>query len=429
MESNGTIFGLKLRSWQNDAARRFLSLKPKQRFVIKSARQRGKSTFVQQVLFYVAINRPRSKSYYVAPTLNQSRLFFQNMMEVCEGSPLIKSNNASTLEITFSNRSKIFFRSAEQGEHLRGGTTTGITILDELAFISDDFMPIILPYNNVKKTNVIAISTPLFRDGTFYEWWQKAYSGDPNYVCLDVNDYPYNFFISDDQIAEYRDTLAPLKFKQEIMGEFGDLSESVFGDFLSILKEPEDKEVVYGGIDFSVNGGDDTVFVGLNRSGSMVCMDIVTDIEDTVDRAEALAEIIRRHPKMRSIVCEKNSMGQTYIDLLKRKIPDPSRIVEFVTSNDSKKRVIEQLIVAISKREITMLPHPKLKLEFSIYERQPLKGGNYTYNNRSVRGGHDDIVMATAFAYDAYNKANKSGGYSTAKASSIHKRKLSHIYG
>lgn len=388
------INSIPLVSWQVAASEIFEQLQPSQRFTICSARQRGKSTFVSQILLYVALNKPKSKSYYISPTISQSRLFFQAMSDMISGSRLVTNVNASLLEVTFINGSKIYFRSGEQKEHLRGATVTGILVIDEMNFLSEDIFPIILPFTTVHKANIIGISTPLFKRGTFYDWYIRGVNKEEGYISLNVNDYDNSFFITTEQINEYKKMLSPIKFKQEILGEFAELKEGLFGDYHKIFLKVEDEPTIVG-IDWSNNGGDNTVISGFNDLKQQCMLEIVTNIKDPVDRAKKIAEIINQHPSIRKVVCETNSLGEVYISILKKNLNNPSILVNFTTTNESKKRIVEKLIAAIGQETITLLPHPQLDLELETYEMQELKNGNYTYN-----GKKDDCIMATCFALE-----------------------------
>ena len=139
---------------------------------------------------------------------------------------------------------------------------------------------------------------------------------------------------------------------------------------------------------------------------------------DPVERAEKLAEIINEYPSIRRVVCETNSMGSTFISIMKRHLKNPNVLVEFSTTNTSKKDIIENLIALLGKKQITLLKDAKLDYEFAIYQLVTLKGGNYTYNaDTKVINSHDDIVMATALACKSINsnQGNYSFGHSTTR--------------
>ena len=147
----------------------------------------------------------------------------------------------------------------------------------------------------------------------------------------------------------------------------------------------------------------------------MVLLYTDNSTEDPIVRAEKLADVINAHPTIKKVVCEKNSIGSTFISILKRRLRNPNVIEEFTTSNSSKKDIIENLIALIGKKDITLLPNPKLDYEFGIFQLVELKNSNYTYAaDTKVPSSHDDIVMATALACSCYmlsRKGQSDGSY------------------
>lgn len=404
------VRGAKLIGWQNDLVREFLSLKKDERLVIKKCRQVGCSFTFAQILFYVAINRPRSTSIYITTTNSAARKFFTDMGEFCKESSLV-SMNGSLLEMTFWNGSIIYFKSSES--QLRGISCKrgGIMVVDECAFLKSDIWTSILPFTTVSKANTLIASTPWTKRGMYYTFYERALSGDPGYHLIDTRDYDLSYFISEDQREEYKKILSPQAFRTEIDGEFMDSTSGVFGDYQSIYAEPEDKEPVWCGIDFSVSvGGDDTVLTGFNKSKQQCLLYYDNSIADPVARAEKLADIINSYPSIKKVICETNSMGSTFISIMRRKLKRPNILEEFTTTNSTKKDIIENLVSLIGQKEITLLDDPKQDYEFAIFQLVELKNGNYSYAaDTKVQNSKDDIVMATAFAAKSFS--GSSGTY------------------
>ena len=400
----------KLIGWQNDLVREFLSLKKDERLVIKKCRQVGCSFTFAQILFYVAINRPKSTSIYITTTNSAARKFFTDMGEFCKESSLV-SLNGSLLEMTFWNGSIIYFKSSES--QLRGISCKrgGIMVVDECAFLKSDIWTSILPFTTVSKANTLIASTPWTKRGMYYTFYERALSGDPGYHLIDTRDYDLSYFISEDQREEYRKILSPQAFRTEIDGEFMDSTSGVFGDYQSIYVEPEDKDPVWCGIDFSVSvGGDDTVLTGFNKSKQQCLLYYDNSIADPVQRAEKLADIINSYPSIKKVICETNSMGSTFISIMRRKLKRPNILEEFTTTNSTKKDIIENLVSLIGQKEITLLDDPKQDYEFAIFQLVELKNGNYSYAaDTKVQNSKDDIVMATAFAAKCFS--GSSGTY------------------
>ena len=122
----------------------------------------------------------------------------------------------------------------------------------------------------------------------------------------------------------------------------------------------------------------------------------------------------RLEPYLNQIVVissESNSIGTPFTDMLKNKSQILARVIkEFTTTNASKNAIVQKMQVALEQKNITLLPDEKLKQEFGFFtaEYNP-KTRNVSYN--APQGLHDDIVMATLLAYDAYTTNNITGKY------------------
>lgn len=393
----------KMISWQTDCVSAFEQMNKGDTLVICSQRQVGKSFTCSQLLLYTALNYNGSTSIYVSPTNDSSRKFFTDIKRMVENSGLVTKINESLLIMEFINGSQIIFRSAES--RLRGYSCRkgGILVVDEAYYVPADIWEVVLPFTNVDNSKKILISTPKFKVGFFYECYKLARSQEKGYHLISTIDYDTSMFLNQEQKDEYRRLLSPQAYKSEILGEWLDSGEGLFGDYSAVLKVPEDKEPEIIGIDWSNNGGDNTVLSGFNKHREQCMLEIVTNIEDPVQRAIKIAEIINSHPSIRTVVAESNSIGEVYISILKKHLKHPQILKVFTTTNESKKRIVEKLIAAIGQKAITLLPNSQLEYEMSVYEMETLKNGNYTYN-----GKKDDCIMATCFAVDDFYNTSKS---------------------
>lgn len=398
------IKSLKPIGWQLAFVDSFESLKKDEKLFVVSGRQRGKSTILLQIILYVCINRPKSTSYFCSPTNNQNRSRFRDLSNMLGGHPLVSKLNESTFECRFINGSSVTFISAESGDNLRGNTCSngGILIIDECAFIKDDVITSILtPYVTVHHANIVAVSTPRRKTGWFYEGVCDAKAGLPLYKYVDAGQYDSSFFITPEQIEDYRRKYTPEKFRNEIEGLFSDSGSGVFGDYQRHFQDVKG-EPVYIGIDWSTTGTDSTVIVGFDSEGHMVLLWKDNATPDPIDRADKIVAILNNLKNPKQILVEQNSIGEVYYSYVKKRIRCASVFKKFNTSNNSKVRIIEQLVKDLNTNEITLLPHPDLDYQFGIFECVPLQKGKYTYAaDTRVSDSHDDIVLATAFADEA----------------------------
>ena len=172
--------------------------------VICSQRQVGKSFTCAQILLYVAVNYKKSLSIYISPTNDSSRKFFGDIKGFVENSAFTKKVNESLLTIEFVNGSKILFRSAES--KLRGYSckNSGVLVVDEAYYVPEDIWEVVLPFTNVDNSKKIIISTPRFRKGMFWKFYQRAVRGDKGYYHINTADYDTSMFLSDQQKKSIR---------------------------------------------------------------------------------------------------------------------------------------------------------------------------------------------------------------------------------
>ena len=382
-----------LKPWQQDGYN-YIANSPNQGkiLVIKAKRQVGKNFLGTAVLLnYCSMGKINA---ILEPSLNQCRRVFKQITKALSRSGLLASCNASTLTIEFKNGAEIMFKSAAQGDNLRGDTITGILIIDEAAFIEDDVIETILPTIDANNANLMIISTPLFTSGYFYE---EYISEGLNKLVLDWNDYDTSCFLSATKLEEYRRRLSPNKFKSEYLGQFITENGLLFNNLQNCIGEAKNTKEIYIGIDFATGSGSDyTSIAGINQDGEQVFIKRIKDVPPT-KQVEWLADIINSYNVVK-ILAEKNSIGAVYIDMLKKKIKIP--ITNWTTTNKSKKDLVTALQLALENNQITILGDEKMLDELRKYQAEVNIRTNTVSYNASV--GNDDDVIALMLAYKAY---------------------------
>lgn len=367
--------------------------------VVKSRRQVGKSMMLLNELLRTACVRSESTSICVSPSFQQAKKMYDDLKCAVISSCAYRRHNDSELEIRLKNGSKILFKSAGSADTLRGFTTTkGILVVDEAAFITDEvFYGILLPMTNVYSSNVILCSTPKFKKGFFYDYYQRGLNGEKNIYTIDFCEYDTSMLLSTEQLNEYQRMLPKMQFLNEYMGQFMDANSEVFGDFEDLLIERNTASCtgVQFGVDWgSGTGKDYTAIAIINDSKQMI--DIVyfndKDVKTTIDTIAQLAEKY----KPLKITVEKNSIGQIYFDLLKKKLSNYN-VVPFVTDNESKNKIINNLQLLIENKAVRLIDDFELKNELAMYQLEQTRTGKTTYN--AQKGCHDDLVIATAIAF------------------------------
>ena len=168
-----------------------------------------------------------------------------------------------------------------------------------------------------------------------------------------------------------------------------------------LIDEAEINELFIG-IDFATGkGGDYTVLTALNKFGNQVVLERTNNLQPMaqVDWLAGIINALSSRAVIRTIQAEVNSLGAVYIDALRKQVKFP--IIEWTTSNESKRRIITQLQLAFEQGKIGIMADYTQMNELRKYEMQiNAKTKTVTYNGAA--GSHDDTVMALAFAYDAY---------------------------
>lgn len=387
--------------------------------VTKSRRQCGKSTLIANLLLYYSINYSGSKNYCLSPTLKQGKKLYKTVTKALTKAKLIKTANGSDLSIVMKNESEINFKSAEQGETLRGEVCTGILCIDEFAYIADSVYDIVRPWCDFHKAVTLMVSTPFIKEGYFWTYYNYGLEHTHNTVSVDWTDEEFkedlDKILSPDVLKEYEQILPKKSFTTEYLGQFIDGGGLVFDFFKEVQKDTEinPKDKLYVGIDWSNQSEKDyTVISILNHKCEQVKLWYANNLTPLKQIDMVYGELEPYLNQIQSIVCETNSLGTPYTDLLRERLQDrhKSKIVEFTTTNQSKNDLVGKMQVALEQKTIALLPDKKQEREFSYYaaEYNP-KTKNVSYNAPS--GLHDDTVMATMFALYGYNNNRNTGVY------------------
>lgn len=383
-------------------------------YVVKSRRQVGKSIMVEQELLRYAITYNNTVSACVCPTLNQARKMFQDIIGCIIDSGVVLKKNETLLEIDLINNSKIFFKSAEQKDSLRGYTISGLLCVDECSFISDEvFYGLLLAWTNVHKAPILLTSTPKFKQGFYWNYWVLGLDeNQKDVISIDFNKYDTSALLSPEKLEQYRTMLPKGQFLTEYMGEFLDSQSIVFGDFKECIsnKEIKDYRELYIGIDWGSGvGSDSTVVSALNERCEQVFM-LRFNNKRAVEQVDYIKQYLQPYiKKIKLIVAECNGVGQPLVDSLKIAFDGKVKIEEFATTNASKIKIINQLQVAFEQRQITILDEVQQTNELSMYEAKVGTNGTITYN--APTGCNDDCVIALMLSLEAKRKTNKTGNY------------------
>lgn len=373
--------------------------------VVKAVRQCGKSMMLENLLIRVSLQHGNQQSVLISPTYKQGRKIYKSIFRRFKSTPLYGSSNAQDGEFTFVNGSTITFLSAEQGDNIRGQTVSkyGVLAIDEAAYIGDDVFYTATPFVNANHAPIIAVSTPRFKQGFFYDFYEDGLQGKPNIYSYDFTEYD-NPFLSAEKLELYRSKMPLNLFRADYLGEWMEATSDVFGDFKKVLSNTVTMTGQYtAGIDWGVgknaksNDSDSTSLSIFNNLHQQVGIFHWNDLDETTTIAR-IVETLKQY-NVRKVVVETNSIGGVYLGLLRKAIMAAGlncQVVEFNTTNDSKREAIEYFIVQVQNRTIQLLDDKEQSIQMAAFRMEKTPSGKVTYNG--TPGYHDDCIMATAFA-------------------------------
>ena len=374
-------------------------------------RQVGKSLIAENLLLKWGLENDNSVIMYCAPIYSQVRKVFEDVENVIAGTPLLVSSNKSNYEMKLLNGTKLIFRSTENADSLRGYTNTYL-IVDEAAFVKDNvWTEILKPTILVKGKKVLFLSTPKNKGNYLYKL--DLLGKDPDqeeYVSIQGSSYD-NPFIDPKDLDEAKKTMPEDIYRAEVLGEWVDGGGSVFKDIdhYCILPEWRPKQnglKYYAGIDVG-RQLDYSVLTILDDAGNVVFIyrdnnkpwdTIITNIVKYLNQYNATA------------MMEVNGIGDPLYDQISNRYKN---IHPFITTNQSKQQIIEDLIYELNTGELRL---PNETLFRPLYNE--LQTFSYSYSPatrkvsyKAIDGAHDDCVMSLAIGLHSLREKKTKGSY------------------
>lgn len=405
--------GIDWREYQKDLLRFIISPEAKgTTTAIKAPRQVGKTTVLMAILLYYGCSFRNGFSIIIEPTYKQCIRVYNEMREAFK--PILTDSGKSQLVLEFITGSKVQFLSGESDVASFQGYVCkdGVLCVDEAAFITDDVFFALTPTTDVHHCPIILTSTPRFRKGFFYDYYVEGCNGS---LSVKSFDWGGKSILSESKLDFYRRSLPERLFRNYYMGEFADAIGSVFGSFNHVLSNEFDSPTYYEmkwqknidcycGIDWGTGQGQDyTVISFFNSNLQQIYIERWNDLDETqtIERITRLLSEYR--PKVTQY--EKNGIGAVYGGLLSKAVASAGLNVglrQFVTSNSSKAKLVNKMVVAIQNNDVQLLNNETLISEMTSYESDVTASGNVIYNG--AKGCHDDMVIATLLSYDAASR-------------------------
>ena len=388
--------------------------------VLAWSRQSGKSVFLEFCCIYFLLKKWANIGY-ITPQFAHSRKVYSDIIKILEPTGLIKTANASTLQIELINGNRLSFFSAESPTAIRGNSFRGLVVVDEAAFINDTtsdgqdfFNSILMPTCKSYKPKVIYASTPLAKSGTFYTKFMRGQEGHPH---TDTPNKVYSIkatiyddsLITAEEIEEIKNSIPEASFQREFMVEFMDNAMSAFTDYtdkFTLKKQIDFNQPLWIGVDFHSVGSDSTVVSLINTDNDVWQIEIKGGLDA---QYRQIANILDKCKKLVIAYMESNSIGEVMLNEVKKLTKQRSKIIEWCTTNESKEIQVGLVQTHLTKDMMHFEENNKqLKNQFDTFGYAISKTRKITY--AALSGHHDDRVLSLMIAMQAKEDYAYSGG-------------------
>lgn len=403
-----------------EKAWRILNMANCKELVLAWSRQSGKSVFLEFCCIYFLLKKWANIGY-ITPQFAHSRKVYSDIIKILEPTGLIKTANASTLQIELINGNRLSFFSAESPTAIRGNSFRGLVVVDEAAFVNDTtsdgqdfFNSILMPTCKAYKPKVIYASTPLAKSGTFYTKFMRGQEGHPH---TDTPNKVYSIkatiyddsLITAEEIEEIKNSIPEASFQREFMVEFMDNAMSAFTNYtnkFTLKKQIDFNQPLWAAIDFSSVGTDKTIITLQNQNNDTWQYEITGSLDTKYNK---LSEIINKCKKMIICYCESNGVGEPMINSLKKLVKNKSKLIEFTTTNETKQNQVSLLQALLDKNIVHFEEKNNiLKNQFDTFGYAISKTKKITY--AALSGHHDDRVLSLMICIQAREDYQWSNG-------------------
>ena len=403
-----------------EKAWRILNMANCKELVLAWSRQSGKSVFLEFCCIYFLLKKWANIGY-ITPQFAHSRKVYSDIIKILEPTGLIKTANASTLQIELINGNRLSFFSAESPTAIRGNSFRGLVVCDEAAFINDTtsdgqdfFNSILMPTCKAYKPKVIYASTPLAKSGTFYTKFMRGQEGHPHtetpnkVYSIKATIYD-DSLITAEEIEEIKNSIPEASFQREFMVEFMDNAMSAFTDYtdkFTLKKQIDFNQALWAGVDFHSVGSDSTIVTLINADNDVWQIEIKGGLDA---QYRQIANILDKCKKLVIAYMESNSIGEVMLNEVKKLTKQRSKIIEWCTTNESKEIQVGLVQTHLTKDMMHFEESNKqLKNQFDTFGYSISKTRKITY--AALSGHHDDRVLSLMIAMQAKEDYAYSGG-------------------
>lgn len=367
-------------------------------FLVNWHRRARKTTLALNILIRECVANPKRRYGYLTSTYKAAKNIVwrdPNMLKSYLPDGLVKKFNDSELFVEFTNGSILSLHGADDPDSLRGIDFAGV-VVDEWPLVKREVWEEIIRPIIAQDINRWAffIFTPKGKNHAWQYWAKAKDSKEWKTYILKSSE---SGLIPAIELEKMKAEIPERVYLQEMECEFSDDASAVFKGVRNCIsgkfEEPQRGSSYVTGVDLA-RTEDYTVIVTMCRETKHV---VNFQRFNQIDWPVQKERIIDTALKYNSQVCiDASGVGDPIVQDLKQagvSVPD-SGIIKF--TNDTKKQLIDRLIVSIEQRLITFPNIEALMDEFSAFGYEITPSGNVRY--AAAEGFHDDCVIALSLA-------------------------------
>ena len=376
------------------------------RFMAVDAGRRWGKTILGLNWLLEGICQEGGPAWWLAPIYAQSKMAFRRLCSAARAGgadSAIKDKSISELRLEFANSQVMEFKSADNPDTLRGEGLRRV-VLDEAARIKREiYEEVVRPAVSDTHGRILFLSTPKGKN-----WFYEIYTRGQDPLQKEFQSWKFptadNPAVAKADIEQAQQSLPIDVFSQEYLAEFLENQTGVFrniGECLgAVREEPQEKEDYYAGLDLA-RLTDFTVLTILNSVGRQVFFDRFNLLDWAIQKRRIIATVNNYRARL---LLDSTGIGDPIFDDLRRA---GLQVEGYKFTQDSKKKLIELLMLAFEKRDIRILDEQVQRDELDIFEYTINPSGTVHYS--APEGYHDDCVISLALAWWNYQNGVSIG--------------------
>lgn len=355
-------------------------------------RQFGKSTIGLLRDFKNLLTIKSANHYTIYPTFRQAKVQYRRFFHYF-GKYLSTASRSELSAITF-NGGRIQFFGAGDWENIKGDTLTSARIDEAALCPANLWIEAIRPMLATTNGRCDFYGTPKGKNW-FFELAALAQSGDAdwNYFHAASKDSP---FFPESEYEHAKKTTPQIIFEQEYNAAFIESGGEVFKNFRDCIKgafEPPRQNAKYViGVDLARTIDFTVISVWDEERKHLVYFDRFNQIDWSLQEAKIVATALKYNNAL--VVVDATGVGDPVFERLRQK---NLNVKPYKITSQNKQKLIESLLFAVEKVEITFPHHADIVQEFSVFAAEQM--GNYVRYS-APSGYHDDIILSFALAVE-----------------------------